>query len=105
MYVEVSYSKHKRIDKKATVKRAISQLRHIGLIGRTNSVCCCDINDIEYGYPLYTRSYRNARAGIIGFLQAHDIFPAGRYGAWKYFSMEDSILDGRRAAELCAAGL
>ncbi len=99
MYVEISYSKKKPIDKKKTAERAIAQLRHIGLIGASDGICCRDVNDIEYGYPLYDMAYCRARAGITEFLHAHDIIPAGRYGSWRYFSMEDSILDGRRAAE------
>jgi len=36
---------------------------------------------------------------LIEYLQSLDIYTAGRYGQWDYYSMEDSILSGKKAAE------
>jgi len=36
---------------------------------------------------------------LIDYLESRDIFTAGRYGRWDYYSMEDSILGGKAAAE------
>lgn len=36
--------------------------------------------------------------GLHRALRGHGIHCAGRYGSWQYFSMEDSFLDGMRAA-------
>jgi protoporphyrinogen oxidase len=59
-----------------------------------------DINDIKYGYPIYDSQYNRARGDIINELNRHNIIACGRYGSWRYFSMENAILDGRRAASL-----
>ena len=59
-----------------------------------------DINDIKYGYPIYDRNYKASREKIVKFLTDRGVMPCGRYGAWKYMSMEDAILDGRRIAEV-----
>ena len=32
-------------------------------------------------------------------MEARDIYTAGRYGQWDYYSMEDSILSGKKAAD------
>jgi protoporphyrinogen oxidase len=36
---------------------------------------------------------------LIDYLESVDIYSAGRYGRWDYYSMEDSILSGKAAAE------
>jgi protoporphyrinogen oxidase len=41
---------------------------------------------------------------MLDYLESRDIFTAGRYGRWDYYSMEDSILSGKSAAERVAAG-
>ena len=44
--------------------------------------------------------HRQARLqNLIDYLESRDIFTAGRYGRWDYYSMEDSILSGKSAAE------
>jgi len=30
----------------------------------------------------------------------NNIIPCGRYGSWRYFSMEDAILDGKQVADI-----
>ena len=40
---------------------------------------------------------------LIDYLESRDIYTAGRYGRWEYFSMEDSILSGKDAAEAVTA--
>jgi len=99
LYAEVSYSKRKPIDKQKAIPHIIRDLKKIGLLPPKGGICTKDINDIEYGYPIYDQHYKTARGKILGFLKANDIIPCGRYGSWRYMSMEDAILDGKRAAE------
>jgi protoporphyrinogen oxidase len=57
-----------------------------------------DTNDIKYGYPIYDSNYSKSRGEILEFLAQNNIMPCGRYGSWRYLSMEDAILDGRDVA-------
>ena len=98
LYVEISYSRNKPLDKKKAVERSIAQLRSLKILNNKDRILCKDINDIKYGYPVYDRYHSAASEGITDFLRAHRILPAGRYGSWKYFSMENAIMDGKRAA-------
>jgi protoporphyrinogen oxidase len=100
LYVEVSYSKEKPIHKAAIIANIKHALHALGIPAHNGSVCVQDSNDITYGYPLYDRHYQVSRRQIIQFLERRGVFPCGRYGSWRYFSMEDAILDGRRAAEM-----
>lgn len=100
LYAEVSYSEHKPIDKRKMISHITRDLKKIELLPKKGKLCAKDINDIEYGYPIYDRHYKTAREKVLGFLNERDIVPCGRYGSWKYMSMEDAILDGKRVAEM-----
>ncbi len=99
LYAEVSYSDRKPINKRRVMSHIIRDLKKAGLIPSKGKICAEDINDIEYGYPIYDRHYKAAREKILGFLNRNGVIPCGRYGSWKYMSMENAILDGKRAAE------
>ena len=99
LYAEVSYSDRKPIDKRKVISQIIRDLKKAGLLSPKGEIFAKDVNDIEYGYPIYDRHYKTAREKVLGFLHQKDIFSCGRYGSWKYMSMEDAILDGKRAAE------
>jgi protoporphyrinogen oxidase len=99
LYIEVSYSPGQPINKADIICRIEADLKHTGILPSTEKICCRDANDIKYGYPIYDMHYNDAREKIIKYLLRKDIFGAGRYGSWRYFSMEDAILDGKEAAE------
>ena len=99
LYVEVSYSKDKPIDRKTIVARIKKELKKVGILRQNDVICAQDINDIKYGYPIYDKNYREARRKILEFLASKNIITCGRYGSWRYMSMEDALLDGRSVAE------
>lgn len=98
IYIEISYSKDKPIDKTSIVQRIIRDLKKAGLIFNDSEIVAHDIVDIKYGYIIYDKNYRNAVGTILDFLARKDIYSLGRYGSWRYISMEDAILDGKRIA-------
>jgi protoporphyrinogen oxidase len=98
LYAEVSYSDRKPINKRMVISRITRDLKRAGLLSRKEKICVKDINDIEYGYPIYDRHYKTARGKVLGFLNKKGIIPCGRYGSWGYMSMEDAILDGKRVS-------
>ncbi len=95
LYVEVSYSKYKPFDKANAVKHIKSGLKKAGILASEERICVEDINDIQYGYPIYDKNYRIVRDEVLRFLARNNIIPCGRYGSWRYMSMEASIIDGR----------
>lgn len=101
-YTEVSYSREKPLDKNKIVAHIIEDLKKVGILSQGEGILAEDVNDIKYGYPIFDRFYQEARNGIMGYLNRHDIIPVGRYGSWRYMSMEDVILDGRDAAKMVA---
>lgn len=99
LYIEVSYSKEKPLDKNKIVLRIKDDLKKVGILGQDDSILAQLAFDINYGYPVYDKNYREARQGISKFLLSSNIIPCGRYGSWRYMSMEDAIIDGKTAAE------
>ncbi len=98
LYIEVAYSENMPIDKSEIVCRIKKDLRKVGVIGKDDKICVEDINDIKYGYPIYDKNYSLARKEILKFLLKNNIIPCGRYGSWRYMSIEESVLDGMHAA-------
>jgi len=99
LYIEVSYSKDKPIDKNNIVSSIKRDLRKTGVLGKDDNIFAQDINDIKYGYPIYDKNYRQAREKIFGFLERNNIMACGRYGSWRYMTMEDAIIEGKAAAD------
>lgn len=97
MYVELSYSREKPADRERAVRMIRRDLARIGV--RRDAVRREDVNDIEFAYPIFDRDYAPSRAALLDAFHANRVLPCGRYGAWRYLSMEDVIMDGRRAAE------
>lgn len=105
LYAEVSYSESRPQDKGRIASIIKNDLKHMGLLDGYGSILVEDLNDIRYGYPIYDADYAPARAKITEFLVQNNILPCGRYGSWRYMSMEDAILEGRAIGDkLCGPG-
>jgi len=98
LYIEVSYSVNKPIDRDNIRLRIKEDLKRAGILASDERICLEDINDIKYAYPIYDNNYRQSREKILKFLIQNNIIPCGRYGSWRYMSMEDVILDGKDTA-------
>lgn len=93
LYTEVSYSQNKPIDKKKIVVRIVEDLLKIGIIEKRENIKETAINDIKYAYPVYDLDWEEAREKILNYFKKYEIFCIGRFGSWKYMSMEDVILE------------
>lgn len=100
LYAEVAYSCAKPIDKSKIVPQIKKDLKQTGLLNNQDRILSEDINDIKYGYPIYDVNYAESRSKIIQYLSRKGILACGRYGSWRYMSMEDVILGGKSVAEV-----
>ncbi|MFH1413461.1 MAG: FAD-dependent oxidoreductase [Candidatus Omnitrophota bacterium] len=103
LYVEVAYSKKKPIDKNNIILRIKNDLIGVGILKKGAKIDCQDTNDIKYGYPIYDLNYKSTRGAIMKFLEKNDIAVCGRYGSWRYMSMEDTLMDALRLAKTVKA--
>jgi len=99
IYAEIAYSDTKKIDKEKAMPKAIDDLKRCGIISEESDIEVCLPIDIKYGYALYDSNRKHAVQLIKDYLERFGIYSIGRYGSWKYMSMEDVILEGKALAE------
>lgn len=73
-------------------------LTKMGAIAGPDDVVFAQTRDVEYAYVLFDDAHAAATATIKDWLGRVGIHSCGRYGAWTYNSMEDSIIAGMEAA-------
>jgi protoporphyrinogen oxidase len=78
-------------------------LRRCGALPAAAKIEVATRVDLPYGYVLFDADRRAALPAIFAALLERDIIPVGRYGAWDYLSMEQTILQGRETATYLAS--
>ncbi len=102
LYAEVSFCNATRnIREKKRVPSLIKQeLTRVGILPVNTNVRVEDLIELKYAYPIYDVNYRRIRDKIINFFRQHNIICCGRFGSWRYMSMEDVILESKHVAEV-----
>ena len=100
LYVELA-GRHEPDD--AEVKQALGALVEIGALSAVEDVLFADVRNIECAYVIFDDNYEAALGTIFPYLERHRIYSRGRYGAWIYNAMEDSLLAGKEVAALIDA--
>ena len=84
----------------AALRDSVAALVAAGALTSTEDVIFADRKEIQYAYVVFDEHYYAATHAIFSFLEANDIHPRGRYGAWTYNAMEDCVIAGREVAAL-----
>jgi protoporphyrinogen oxidase len=105
IYVEITHPPNAKPNVDDAVERSIVDLRKCGILLENDRVLTRHVLDIRFAYVVFDEHRQSHVQKLIDYLEAHDIFTAGRYGCWDYYSMEDSILSGKLAAEKIQAQL
>ena len=98
LYVDVSYSPAEKINSKSLIATIKKDLKKVGVFRKNNKVCVQNVNKVKYAYPVYDRNYRNSRREILSSLFKYNVVGCGRYGGWRYMSMEDVIQEAQEVA-------
>jgi protoporphyrinogen oxidase len=78
--------------------RVVDDLVRAGVVKRAGDVVLVKPVRIDPAYVIFDRARRAALPVLFDYLMRNRIMPIGRYGAWNYLGMEDSILHGMQAA-------
>jgi protoporphyrinogen oxidase len=70
-----------------------------GALASPDDLLFADLHELTYAYVVFDDDYYPATTLIRAWLEAHDIYPRGRYGFWTYNAMEDCILAGREVVD------
>jgi len=99
MYIEITHQPHEKMNVDEMSDRSIRDLRRCGILHDSDRVLTRYVLDIRCAYIVFDEHRLQHLQTLVDYLESRDIFAAGRYGLWDYYSMEDSILSGKAAAE------
>src|SRR5262245_52280094 len=99
IYIEITHRPDATINVEEAFDRSILDLRKCGVLWESDDVLTRHILDIKFAYVVFDNHRQNHLQNLIAYLESRDIFTTGRYGRWDYYSMEDSILSGKSAAD------
>lgn len=99
---EIYYSKYKplQLPLDKLLEKCIRQMTKLGLFQQEN-IIVKDIRIAKYANIMFTPTIYAARNIIHDYLRKKNIFYAGRFGEWDYLWAGQSLLSGRKAAEIC----
>lgn len=100
LYAEYSYlpGTKARTLRTKTIDLIRSQLMTFFNLHRSNIVVEKTLT-LEHAYVIYDAWREKHIANLLAQLAADHIFSIGRYGAWKYASMQEAVVDGYNAAQ------
>ena len=99
MYIEITHDPKEKINVDEATERSICDLQKCGILQKSDQVLTRHVLDIRYAYVVFDEHRQAHLQSLIDYMQSLGIYTAGRYGQWEYYSMEDSILSGKKAAE------
>ena len=81
-----------------SVERTLGALVDSGWLASREAVVETHVMDIPEAYVVFDQARRRVLPSLYRFYLERGIVPMGRYGAWDYLAMEDSLRHGRIAA-------
>ncbi|MBI4060861.1 MAG: FAD-dependent oxidoreductase [Elusimicrobia bacterium] len=104
VYIEAARPGGARVDRDKLEAAMIRGLREAGLLRRSDEISAKIWMPVPVGYVVYDRARAPAVEAVFRHFKALGVESIGRYGAWKYSFMEETILDGKRCADRLAGG-
>ena len=98
LYGEFAYLKKDPKEIKFTVDNAIKKTQKLLSISDAQIITQRIIN-IPHAYVIYDGWRDKNLPTLLDHLTTYNIHSIGRYGAWKYSSMQEAVLDGKAIAE------
>ncbi|MEM2870777.1 MAG: FAD-dependent oxidoreductase [Thermoplasmata archaeon] len=97
--VELTIPSHGRVRPRRTLDRVVADLKRTGVLRERDELDCAEVRSYDFGYVVHDLEHgKNVRV-IHDYLRSAGIFPAGRFGEWKYLNMDMAMLSGARAAD------
>ena len=106
LMTETSESSMKPVNHQTLVDEVISGLRNVRLLKETDKIVSKWSYRAEYGYPTPGLHRDAALDQIIPRFERHNVFPRGRFGAWKYevANQDHSFMQGLEIIERLVHG-
>lgn len=100
-YGEITYLPYRYTKRQLDnlTEKSINKTLELFGLNKSNLVTTKILN-IDHAYVIYDEWRDKNLDKILDLLVSNSIYSIGRFGAWKYSSMQEAILDGKQAAEL-----
>lgn len=98
LYAEVAYINRSASWKKKKASDVIAQICTLLDID-THEIITTKILDMPYAYVIYDHWREKHLPKLLHALEQDKLYCIGRYGAWKYSSMQEAILEGKQIAQ------
>lgn len=102
MYVEIGYPSQRQINVPQQLDLTLANLKEMGIISDQKLVSYHPLV-LDPAYVQISEAGEKLKETIKDELKSNGVFTIGRYGDWKYCSMEDSMLDAVNLANLLDA--
>ncbi|OGS22838.1 MAG: hypothetical protein A2252_06170 [Elusimicrobia bacterium RIFOXYA2_FULL_39_19] len=99
MYIEASHRHNASTTDKSIITDSLKELKNSKILKSGENFAVKQVLHIPCAYVIYDKHRTDVLNKINAFLLANKIHSIGRYGAWKYSYIEESILDGKATAE------
>jgi protoporphyrinogen oxidase len=103
LYIEAARPGGTKVDVPRLERQILDGLKACGILKAGDKLLSRAWMPIKCGYVVYDFARTPSVDAIFKHLETRDALSIGRYGGWKYSFMEETILDGKRAAERLAA--
>ena len=103
IYGEISYMPGTKTQRQLynSVHKSINQIVTLLDLNK-NTIVTEKILHLSHAYVIYDAWRKRNLSNLLQRLNNLNIHSIGRFGAWKYSSMQEAVLDGKNMAELCA---
>lgn len=98
LYGEFSHVRKSKQWVQETLKNSLAETKKLFKISESE-ILTQKIMPISHAYVIYDEWRERNLPKIHSRLENESIYSAGRYGEWKYSSMQEAVLDGKKVAE------
>ena len=94
LYVEIGFGKDEEVgDKEVLLQRTLDDLVKAGIISDTMRLVSHNCVIMNPAYVHITKQSEEDKKQQMSRLATNNIYSIGRYGEWKYCSLEDNMFD------------
>ncbi len=80
-------------------ENVITNMKKAGFIREEDEIASINVIDMPYAYVIFDKNRKKALDTIMAYLNKHNIYSIGRYGAWEYSFIEKNIKDAKETVE------
>jgi protoporphyrinogen oxidase len=95
---EIAFRPEEDEGPQASLERTVAALLEVGFLHSAEDVVLTHVVDIPRAYVLFDGARRRVLPDLLRWYVERGVVPMGRYGAWDYLAMEDSLRHGQLAA-------